>query len=240
MNGGHRGLKAGLIAVGALIAGLAAGAALWAGSDAGDDEPTAAAGAAAAGDLYMVEGRLVSSRTSGSGTLEVDLEGATVLWFSDRPARLHGNRPIARFVAEWPATFGADQPNAAALAPSDERSPSPVVVELEPPTFDRSSGVASFVLRPQGGSESPGARRLTTALDEARSQRGRLVLFVDSGVPLPSSPPSPSQATEVAAAFAEAQQAINVLQTVAAGGGTLSATAEADLEALQQQAAAGR
>jgi hypothetical protein len=240
MDAARTGLKAGLIAAGALAAGLAAGAALWAGNDGGDGEPMAAA--AAGGDLYVVDGRLASARTTGPGTFQVDLEGATVLWFSDRPARLHGNRPIGRFVAQWPSTFGADQPNAAVLALSDDGSHRPVVVELQPPTFDRSAGVVSFVLRPERGSEALDPRRFLTALDRVRSQRGRFVLFVDSGAPLPpASLPAAPTAAVLAAAFADGQQAIDVLQSVAAASeGALNAQAEADLEALSQQAGAGR
>jgi len=232
-SGGEAGLRVGLIAVIAVATGLAAGAALWAGSD--DDGGGDPASVAAASDLYVVDGRLASARSTGPGTLEVGLEGAAVLWFSDRPARLHGNRPVRQFVAQWPSTFGTDPPNAAVLAPSDEQSRPPLAVELQRPHFDRSTGVVRFVLRPERGSKDRAARWLATLHRAARSGLDRLVLFVDNGV-LPGPAPGPA----VAAAFAEGEQAIGVLQSAVAGGGTLSAQAAEDLEALQQQAATDR
>jgi len=224
-------LKVGLIVVVAVAVGVAAGAALWAGSDDDGGDPTTTTAATGAGDLYVVDGRLAAVRSTGPDTLEVSVEGATVLWFSDRPARLHGNRPIRQFVAHWPSTFGTDPPNAAVLAPSDEHSRRPIAVELQRPSFNRVTGVVRFVLRPERGSEDQGARWLATLDRAPRSELGRLILFVDDG-----DPPSPS----VAAAFDEGEAAIAALQSVAAGGGTLGAEAVEDLEELQQRAAAGR
>jgi hypothetical protein len=230
-------LKVGLIAIVAVAVGLAAGAALWAEGDDDGDDPMVAA--TSAGDLYVVDGRVASARSTGPDTLEVSVEGATVLWFSDRPARLHGNRPIRQFVAQWPATFGADPPNAAVLTPSDQQARRPIAVELQRPKFDRSTGVVRFVLRPERGSEGRAARWLATLDRAARSELGRLVLFVDNGA-LPSPASAPSPAVAVATAFTEGEAAIDTLQSIAAGGGASSAQAAQDLEALQQQAGTGR
>jgi hypothetical protein len=112
------------------------------------------------------------------------VEGATVLWFSDRPARL------------------------------------------------------KFVLRRERGAKDRQARWLAALNRAPRSELGRLVLFVDNGVPVPPSPSS-TPAEAVATAYAEAEAAIAALQSVVAGGGTVSAQAVEDLEALQRQAVAG-
>jgi hypothetical protein len=231
-------LKGGLIAVVAVAAGLAVGAAFWAGDDDDGGDPTAVA-ATGAGDLYVVDGRLAFARSTGPGTLEVGVKGATALWFSDRPARLHGNRPIRQFVAQWRSTFGADPPNAAVLAPSDEQSRRPIAVELQRPSFDPATGVVRFVLRSERGSNDRAARWLATLDSAPRSELGRLVLFVDDGGPLPP-PVPPSPAAAMASAFAEGEVAIDTLQSIAADGGASSAQAAQDLEALQQQAATGR
>jgi hypothetical protein len=223
------GLKVGLITVIAVAAGLALGAALWAGSDEDGDGDPAAVGA---GDLFVVDGRLASARSTGQGTLEVDVKDATVLWFSDRPARLNGNRPIGEFVAEWPSTFGGDPPNAAVLA---QHSRHPIGVELQRPSIDRSRHVARFELRPEPGSGDRASAWLAKLDRTPRSELGRLVLFVDNGGPLPGPQPSPSP--EVTTAYTKGMAAIETLQAVAASGGSLSATAAADLEELQQAAA---
>jgi hypothetical protein len=208
----------------AVAAGLAAGAVLWSG---GDGDATAAA--PRADDLFVVDGRLTSARSTGQSTLEVSVRRSTVLWFSDRPARLNGNRPIGTFVAEWPSIFRGDPPNAVVLAPSDDRSRRPIAVELQRPTFDRSTGVVRFQLRRERRSGRVATDWLARWQRAPRSARGRLVLFIDGG-----SPPSP--AATVAAAFAQGMEAIDVLRAAAAGGGTVAGEAAADLEQLRQAA----
>jgi hypothetical protein len=220
--GGEAGLKVGLIAVIAAVAGLAAGAALWAGSDHDGDGPAATG----AGDLYVVDGRLVSARWTGADTLEVGVKAATVLWFSDRPTRLNGNRPIGQFVAQWPSTFGADPPNAAVLAPSDEELRRPIAVELQRPNFDRSTGIVRFALRLERGSDDREAGRIATLDRARRSELGRLVLFVDDG----PTPPTPAEI--IAANYARAADSIEVLRAQVADAGEAGAEAAQDLSGL--------
>lgn len=228
-------MKLALIALVAAAVGLAVGAALWSGGD--DDGDSAATASVAATDLYVVDGRLTSVRSTGADAVEVRVDDPTVLWFTDRPARLNGSRPIGEFVADWPSTFGEDPPNAAVLVPSDDRSRRPVAVELQRPSFDRSTGVATFALRPERGSDERTAAWLATLERMPPSELGRLVLFVDSGSPLPGpGPPTPGEA--LATAFAQGEEAIDVINDFAAQGGSLGTEAAQDLQQLQEDAAA--
>ncbi len=209
---------------------------------AGSTGTTVSAVPPVASNLFVVDAVSGSAAELSTGEWRLDLRGATVLWFADRPARASGFESISSFVSSWPSTFTGPTPNAAVLAPAGQLGDHPSAVSLRAASFDEPTGVASFTIKLNPGQSAADSAWLSQLTLPRAAANGRVVLFVDNGsgaLPQPSNPgPSrrPSPAEQVEAATAQGTSAIVVLQAIVAAGGPEAPAAAESLRALAEQA----
>lgn len=179
---GRRTLAAllGLVAILGFGAGVGAGAGVWAGASRPPIlGPARAQAARAGGDLFVVDAVSGSAARSGATSWRLQLRGATVLWFKDRPQRGSGAQTIGSFVSAWASRFSGSPPYGAVLAPAGPSGHHPTAVALTDPAFDQQTGIASFTLTPDKGESAADAAWLSKLTPSSASKNGRLVLFID-------------------------------------------------------------
>jgi hypothetical protein len=140
-------------------------------------------GATTAESLYVVQTDGGSLRSSGHGLqLVLDRAVGRVTTFTDRPARVGGTQSLRRFVAGWPATFGADPPNAALVVDRAPASRDVALLELERPRYDARHDRLTFAVRLLRGTHRPMLRDFAARSDARTATRfGRASLFIDDG-----------------------------------------------------------
>jgi hypothetical protein len=151
--------------------------------------------------LYVVEGTTGSATRSGAATWRLRLSSPSVLWFVDRPATGSGKQSAESLVAAWPQTFAGSPPNAAVLAPDGPPGHHPTAVSVTDPSYDPVTGTASFTLTAEKD-DTAVATWLDGLAPGAEADNGRVVLFVDDGVPATLPPGtyqyrSPAQASTI-------------------------------------------
>jgi hypothetical protein len=137
---------AGLVASGLAVAGLKVAAAQDA-TPATGASPAAGEGAANVEFLFLqsFESGTIATKTGRDGTYTLTLQhglGQT-LYFSDRPERIVGAAPTARFLAGLGFT-PHNPPNAALLVDSGDGGVDIAVVELTNPSYDEASFTATY------------------------------------------------------------------------------------------------
>ncbi len=187
-------LAVGMAGVVGLATGIGFSAAMWAGAPVSaastpagltrTDTPASTGGS----NLYVVDGRSGSATRTGADSWRLDLSGASVLWFRDRPDRGSGSESPASFVAGWSKTFVGSPPYAAVLAPAGPVGHHPTAVKLTDPTYDPTTGTTSVTLTPDQGESVADAAWLSKLTPGAASTDGRVVLFVDDSSPVSSGP----------------------------------------------------
>lgn len=230
-----------VIAATALGLGIGIGAAVWsAGStSAAVGRPATSVDVPAGPEkLFVVDGTAGWATRLSPDTWRVTIVSRSlVTWFADRPVRASGAASARSLVRRWSTLFTGSPPFGALLAPDGPRGHHPTSVEVTAPSYDASSGSVSFRLTPDGD-ESREDTAWLSRMTRARSARdGRVILFLDGSTPSGVAPPPPGpQPAALAAAYAEAQDAIAVLRRVAAGSTEQAAVAQADLAAIAHAA----
>lgn len=138
------------------------------------------AAAKSGGDLFVVDAIAGSAIKSGADSWRLQLRGATVLWFKDRPQRGSGAEAIGSFMSTWASRFLGSPPYGAVLAPGGPNGHHPTAVALTDPAFNQQTGIASFTLTPDKGESEADASWLSKLTPNSASKNGRLVLFIDN------------------------------------------------------------
>ncbi len=170
------------------VVGLATGIGFSAASTPAGLTRTGAPASTGGSNLYVVDGRTGSATPTGTDSWRLDLTGASVLWFRDRPYRGSGTESPASFVAGWSKTFAGSPPYAAVLAPNGPEGHHPTAVKLTDPTYDPATGTTSVTLTPDKGESVADAAWLSKLTPGAASTDGRVVLFVDDSSPVSYGP----------------------------------------------------
>ncbi len=187
-------LAVGVAGVVGLATGIGFSAAMWAGAPVSAASTpagltrTVAPASTGGSNLYVVDGRTGSATPTGTDSWRLDLSGASVLWFRDRPYRGSGTESPASFVAGWSKTFAGSPPYAAVLAPNGPEGHHPTAVKLTDPTYDPATGTTSVTLTPDKGESVADAAWLSKLTPGAASADGRVVLFVDDSSPVSYGP----------------------------------------------------
>jgi hypothetical protein len=107
---------------------------------------------------------------------------ADVLWFSNRPQRLSGHRPVGTFVAWWDAFgFGDVAPNAVLSLPAGEAGRDTLVFSMDRPVLNADGSVAfTGAVLPDDAPRSEAVHAHAERADaDLPAAFGRAVLFVD-------------------------------------------------------------
>ena len=108
-----------------------------------------------------------------------------ITWFSDRPQRLSGHRPLGTFLDWWDAFgFGDVRPNAVLSLPTADAAQDTLVFALNRPVLNRDGSLTfTGVLLPDDAPRTEGVRGHGARADAALPAAfGRAVLFVDSAI----------------------------------------------------------
>lgn len=166
--------------------GLAAGALAAAGRSrpAIAQEATPVASPAAATDLEYLFVQVFERGTfrpkagePGVYVLAFSHSSAQTLYFSNRPERIVGTVPTARFL---PTTV-VDPPNAALVTRAADGAEDVLVVELLSPTYDEAAGTLSYDVRVLENYQAEGLRYLADQQGDSTvpEQFGQASLFID-------------------------------------------------------------
>jgi len=108
-------------------------------------------------------GSIIKDKKTGQYQLILQVKGAKVIWFSDRPVRKAGHMTLKKFIEVWNKgknSFDKDPPNALVIIASDK----PVVVKLT--LLDYKNASVTF-----------GMTRVSGILDVAN--HSKLLMYID-------------------------------------------------------------
>jgi hypothetical protein len=141
---------------------------------------------AAAGTLYVVQSAGGSLEPAANPQRLVLRRPYTkVTSFLDRPARLGSQQTVSSLVDGWSNAFGQVPPNAALQIDRAPPAHDVVLLELDPPRYDKAKGTLTFAVRRLAETQNVHLRTLAREADQRVAPRfARATLFIDDAAPV--------------------------------------------------------
>src|SRR5262249_13964075 len=181
---GERGMKRVIVTISLALA--LASAAVQAQAASGQGLSAIASNDSVTGTLYVLQSAGGSLEPAANGLRLVLRRPYTkVTTFLDRPGHLGSEQTLSSVVNGWGRAFGRAPPNAALQIDGAPPAHDLVLLELDPPRYDRAKRTLTFAVRRLTGTASVHLRTLAREADASVARRfGRATLFVDDAAPV--------------------------------------------------------